>query len=79
MRDETLQTIARLSRTFGPAARRILAERVSGLQESTATLTDLTRRLEADNDSTRSLLADGHQQPAPEDAALDELRERFGA
>ena len=78
LRDETLQSIARRSTTYGPAARHTLRERVDGVTEQTATLTDLSRRIEADNDTVRPLVAGEHQQRADEDAALSELRRLYG-
>ena len=79
LRDETLQSIARRSTTYGPAARRILSRRVDGVTEQTATLSDLTERIRADIDTVRPLVKD-HQPPGayPENCALAELRRRFG-
>ncbi len=73
MKDDTLQSIAERSLTYGPWARRVLAERVSGVRADTRTLRDLTAELEA------GPLPAENQRQDPEDAALDELRERFGA
>lgn len=81
LRDETLQSIAERSRTFGPAARRILDKRISGVERDTAKLTDLTERIQADNATVRPLLAAGDdQQPgaSSEDHALAELRRLYG-
>jgi len=79
LRDTTLESIAKRSTTYGPAARRILGGRVDSLQKDTRTLTDLTRQIERDNDSVRPLIKD-HQQlgASPEDHALDELRRMYG-
>lgn len=80
MNDKILQSIAKRSLTYGPRARQLLKERTSGLIEDTRVLTDLTRRLEAENDSIRPLLADDQQQPEmnEQDAVLEELRRMFG-
>lgn len=81
MHDETLASISRRSTTYGPRAREILRQRADGLQKDTATLTDLTEQIEADNDSIRPLLADGGQQrpgASSEEQALDELRRLYG-
>jgi len=72
MQDTTLQSIARLSRTYGPAAQRELRRRVDGLERDTATLTNLTAELNAPVAGIQQLEA------SPEDHALDQLREMFG-
>jgi hypothetical protein len=79
MQDETLQSIARLSRTYGPWARRELRRRVDGVEADTRTLRDLTQQLVADSGDASD--ASQFQQLgalSDEDHALDQLRERFG-
>ncbi len=79
LQDQTLSSITRLSATYAPAARGELRRRVEGVEGSTRTLRDLTRRIEADNSTVRPLVKE-RQQPgaSSEDHALAELRRLYG-
>ncbi len=73
LRDETLQSIVRRSRTHGPAARRILDERIGVVRAQTHTLRDLTARIEGQNEELRQQV-----RANDEDSALAELRRLYG-